>query len=209
MPERGYDLITRSGRLNAGELERAARRVRDSAHFGSSVGGTFEGSHGTLHMLDPALADNPPGGGGKPGKGSFVGGKVVANFAPNSVAPGGILAVTWDNTAEYDTGGFFNFQQPTYLTAPAAGYYSLGVQISWTSGIQNDFYVRKNGGNFPVLGASYMAWGAASTELILGTGDHLELIASNRDQGFSQSLQGATGYAPATGMWLRFLGTVG
>lgn len=108
-----------------------------------------------------------------------------------SVPDNSLTIFTFD-TVEHDTGGLFSGGDPTRLTFPSAGYYSVGGAIFYDVNTLDRARVaelRLNGSTFPVVQSSKQFSGGVSQGEALSVSQILKLDAADYIElgGFQQS----------------------
>jgi len=91
-------------------------------------------------------------------------------------------AITWD-TEVFDTGQYFNVAQPTRITIPQTGYYSVNVvAFADTSGAGYNIDLKLNGSSIITTGIFNPNQAAQYYETVpLNAGDYLELFVSDNE----------------------------
>ncbi len=109
-------------------------------------------------------------------------GAKVSVAANQAIATATVTAVTWDSPADYDTSVFYAAGQPTRLTAPAAGTYSVAMAAQFdvnAVGIRV-FAITHNGTIVAAMNdignAAWYVGGVVTADVPMAAGDYVEAV---------------------------------
>jgi hypothetical protein len=133
------------------------------------------------------------------GSGSFKGARVFGT-STQTLTTGVDAFVTW-STEDYDTAGFWAVGQPTRLTIPVTGYYSVFAKVyyvfnatgsRWATIFKNNTTIRGEQSQMAITTASYQTLVSTAIEDLLVAGDYLELRVHQNSGGNLNIERGAS-----------------